>query len=417
MTQAPKPTPSAISRRAVLKGLGPAGFAAALGAPIPFLSNLQNGLLPVALAQSPDTVIAGKDELTLLNDRPLNLETPAHLLDDRITPAHRFFVRNNGHPPFAEDIVAEDWTLAIDGLVDTPLSLSIADLKAQFESHTFQLQLECGGNGRKFYRPGASGNQWTFGAIGCAEWTGVRLRDVLSAAGIQDGAVYTAHHGADTHLSGDPNKSPLSRGVPIEKAMDPFNLIAWAMNGEDLPLHNGHPLRLVVPGWPGSCSQKWLNRITVRDQVHDGAKMTGTAYRVPAYPVAPGAEVPDEDMVIIHSMPVKSLVTFPETGVRKDHRTPLSVRGHAWAGDALVDRVEVSLDFGATWSRAELEAPANPYAWQHWQTELVLPMPGYFEVWARATDSEGRAQPATPPGWNPKGYLNNMQHRVAVFGI
>lgn len=417
MMKPPKPTLPAISRRAMLKSLGPAGFAAALGMPVPFLSNLKHGLVPIALAQSPGLRVEGKDELTLLNDRPLNLETPAHLLDDRITPAHRFFVRNNGHPPLAEDIVADEWTLTIDGLVDTPLTLSIADLKSRFEVQTYQLQLECGGNGRKFYRPGASGNQWTFGAIGCAEWTGVRLRDVLRAAGVRDAAVYTAHYGADTHLSGDQNKSPLSRGVPIEKAMDPFNLIAWAMNGHDIPLHNGHPLRLVVPGWPGSCSQKWLNRISVRDQIHDGAKMTGTAYRVPAYPVAPGAEVPEEDMKIIHSMPVKSLITAPETGVRADHRHALTVRGHAWAGDQAVASVDLSLDFGATWVQAELSSPANRYAWQHWQAELTLPMPGYYEIWARATDDQGRAQPATPPGWNPKGYLNNMQHRVAVFGV
>ena len=409
--------PSKLSRRTLLASAGGAGFAAALGVPVPFLKNLETGLIPVALAQTNDSDEYGKDGLTLLNDRPLNMETPPHLLDDKVTPASRLFVRNNGLPPSIEDSAPEDWRLTIDGLVDTPLELSIADLKSRFETVTLQLQLECGGNGRKFYKPGASGNQWTFGAVGCPEWTGVRLRDVLGAAGVQDTAIYTAHFGADTHLSGDPSKRPISRGVPIDKAMEEHNLIAWAMNGEPIPALNGAPLRLVVPGWPGSCSQKWLTQITLRDQVHDGAKMTGKAYRVPAYPVAPGTSVPDEDMRIIQSMPVKSLITHPKTGIKTAPGTAFEVRGHAWAGDLDVSAVDVSIDFGATWSPARLSRPANRYAWQHWRADMTLPEAGYYEVWARATDSEGRQQPPVTPGWNPKGYLNNMQHRIAVFGV
>ncbi len=211
----------------------------------------------------------------MLSDRPINIETPAHLLDDRITPADRMFVRNNGQPPNASQIDPDHWSLAIDGLVDTPLDLTLAQLKERFETVTLQLQLECAGNGRAYFLPGASGNQWTFGAIGCPEWTGVRLADVLEAAGVKQSSIYTAHYGADSHLSGDPEKQSISRGVPIAKALDPNNLIAWAMNGEPMPLDNGHPLRLVVPGWPGSCSQKWLTRISLLDTVHDGAKMTG----------------------------------------------------------------------------------------------------------------------------------------------
>ena len=409
--------PSKLSRRTLLASAGGAGFAAALGVPVPFVKNLDTGLIPVALAQTNGSDEYGKDGLTLLNDRPLNMETPPHLLDDKVTPASRLFVRNNGLPPSIEDSAPEDWRLTIDGLVDTPLELSIADLKSRFETVTLQLQLECGGNGRKFYKPGASGNQWTFGAVGCPEWTGVRLRDVLAAAGVQDTAIYTAHYGADTHLSGDPSKRPISRGVPIDKAMEEHNLIAWAMNGEPIPALNGAPLRLVVPGWPGSCSQKWLTQITLRDQVHDGAKMTGKAYRVPAYPVAPGTSVPDEDMRIIESMPIKSLITHPRTGVKTAPGTAVEVRGHAWAGDHEVSAVDVSIDFGATWLPARLSRPANRYAWQHWRADVTLPQAGYFEIWARATDSEGRQQPPVTPGWNPKGYLNNMQHRIAVFGV
>ena len=408
---------SNITRRALLKAAAPTGLVAAIGMPIPFLKNLQSGIVPIALAQETDVSEYGKDGLFLLNDRPINMETPAHLLDDKITPANRFFVRNNGLPPFEEDIQVDDWTLVIDGEVENELRLSIAELKSEFETVSLQLQLECGGNGRKFYTPGASGNQWSFGAIGCAEWTGVRLKDVLERARPTRYAIYTAHFAADMHLTGDPQKQPLSRGVPLEKALDPNNLIAWAMNGNDIPLLNGHPLRLVVPGWPGSCSQKWLTQITLRDRVHDGAKMTGKSYRVPAYNVAPGTNVPDEDMVIIESMPVKSLITSPETGTQSKAGRAFTVRGHAWAGDLEVAKVELSMDFGATWTPATLDKPANPFAWQHFSADLVLPQVGYYEVWARATDVNGTAQPPVPPNWNPKGYLNNMQHRIAVFGV
>lgn len=402
-----------LSRRALLQK---AAFTAALGVPIPFLPRLPSGLVPVALAQNnPSAAEAGKEGLTVLGDRPLNMETPPHLLDDRITPAERLFVRNNGLPPTAID--ETNWTLTIDGDVDRTLSLSIADLQSQFETVTLQLQIECGGNGRKFFSPGASGNQWTFGAVGCPEWTGVRLADVLNAASVKDTAVYTAHYGADTHLSGDPEKDAISRGVPIAKAMDRHNLIAWAINGEAMPLMNGHPLRLVVPGWPGSCSQKWLTKITLRDRVHDGAKMTGSSYRVPKLPVAPGTPVADEDMAIIESMPVKSLITYPATGARYSAGETFNVRGHAWAGDLDVAGLDISIDFGATWAPAALDRPVNKYAWQHWTAEMRFNEPGYYEIWARARDSEGRMQPPLPPGWNPKGYLNNMMHRIAVFAV
>ena len=403
------------SRRVFLRTAGGSAFAAALGTPIPFADRMPPGLTPIALANASSLAAIGKEGLTLLNDRPWNLETPPHLLDDRITPAHRLFVRNNGVPPAVTESAPEKWTLTIDGEVETPLSLSIADLKAQFEPVTLQLQIECAGNGRKFFQPGASGNQWTFGAIGCPEWTGVRLRDVLHAAGIKPNAMYTAHFGADRHLSGDPDKAPLSRGVPIEKALEPHNLVAWAMNGEPIPHLNGHPLRLIIPGWPGSCSQKWLTKISLRDQEHDGAKMTGQSYRMPAYPAAPGEAVPDDDMNVIQSLPVKSLVTHPQTGARITIGDAFEARGHAWAGDLDVTNVDISIDFGASWSSATLDPPANKYAWQHWRHALTFTERGYYEIWARARDENGHSQPPLPPGWNPKGYLNNMQHRVAVF--
>ncbi len=395
-------------RRGFLGNAGLAIMGAMVGAAIPFHRNVPAHFLPVALAAG-DT-IAGKDGLVVLNDRPLNAETPPHLLDDDITPTARHFVRNNGVPP--ETMDPADWTLTVDGLVDTPMTLGIDALRRGFEVVSQALTLECGGNGRAFFDPPARGNQWTWGAVACSEWTGVRLADVLRAAGVKDDAVYTAHEGADAHLSGNEDKRPISRGIPVEKAMDPHNLIAFAQNGGAIHPMNGAPLRLVVPGWPGSCSQKWLTRIWMRDRVHDGAKMGGTSYRVPDRPVHPGQAVDEEDFVIIEAMPVKSLITDPATG----HRTAdgsLGVRGHAWSGDRTVASVRLSIDFGATWIEAELDEPANAHAWQNWRATVAFPRPGYYEVWARAVDSAGVGQPHAI-AWNPKGYLNNAMHRVAV---
>ena len=243
------------------------------------------------------------------------------------------------------------------------------------------------------------------------------MRDVLESCGIAEDAVYTGYYGADTHLSGDPAKDAISRGVPMRKALEDESLIAFAMNGEDIPWLNGHPLRIVTGGWPASTSGKWVRKIVLRNQVHDGEKMTGQAYRVPKTGVAPGTAVPDEDMVIIESMPVKSLVTFPKSGVSHSLDKKLACRGHAWAGDLAVSEVHVSIDFGASWKKADVEGPVNRLAWQSWNDSVEFPRQGYYEVWARAVDSEGRSQPVVLPGWNPKGYLNNACHRIAVQAV
>jgi DMSO/TMAO reductase YedYZ molybdopterin-dependent catalytic subunit len=396
-------------RRGFLKGAGLATMGAMVGAAIPFHRNMPAGFIPEALAAK-HIEITGKNGLTVLNDRPVNAETPAHLLDDNVTPTARHFIRNNGIPP--ADMDAGKWSLTVDGLVNNAMKLSIADLKKKFEVVSHNLTIECGGNGRSFFKPPARGNQWSLGAVACSQWTGVRLADVLKAAGVKKNVVYTAHVGADSHLSGKPGKLSLSRGVPIEKAMNPYNLIAFGMNGGPLHPHNGAPLRLVVPGWPGSCSQKWLKRIYLRDTVHDGPKMTGKAYRVPKYPVSPGQKVPTKDFEIINTMPVKSLITSPQTGAKVSGRT-VAVRGHAWAGDDAIERVDISIDFGVTWIKAHLSNPDNPYAWQHFSAQLAFPKDGYYEIWARATDTAGRSQPFAI-AWNPKGYLNNSMHRISV---
>ena len=389
------------------------GAGAALGMYVPFARFMPPGLVPVAYAADSALVIPGKEGLTVLGDLPLNAETPVHLLDDPITPNRYMFIRNNGVPP--ENINRDNWVLEIAGeSCARPLNFSIAELQQRFETVTLQLQLECGGNGRGEFSPATSGNQWGMGAIGCPQFTGVRLRDVLNYCGVLQDAVYVGYYGADTHLSGDASLDPISRGVTISKALEFESLIAWHMNGEDLPLQNGYPLRLVCAGWPGSVSGKWLRRLVVRNKVHDGEKMLAPSYTMPIYPVAPGSRVPNADMRIIETMPVKSLITFPQSGISHDRRERLVVRGHAWAGDNQVSAVFISTDFGATWVPTATQSAANRLAWQDWQGWVQFPEKGYYEVWARAMDDRGRSQPMVVPAWNPQGYLNNACHRIAV---
>jgi DMSO/TMAO reductase YedYZ molybdopterin-dependent catalytic subunit len=300
--------------------------------------------------------------------------------------------------------------------VERPLTLKLGELQERFENVTHDLVLECGGNGRTQFAPPARGNPWTTGGVGCARWTGVRLKDVLAAAGPKRSATYTAHHGADPHLSGDPAKAALSRGVRLEKALEPHTLLAFAMNGEPIPNVHGGPLRLLVPGWTGSASQKWLTRVQIRDKEHDGQGMTGTSYRLPVAPIVPGSDHKGEGFRILEAMPVKSLITSPADGTRPPAGTrELEVRGHAWAGDLTVAEVFVSIDFGQTWRKAELRDPINRYAWQHWRTRVELPTHGYYEIWARAVDGGGTSQPFAAPNWNPGGYGGNAYHRVAVL--
>lgn len=403
-----------MKRRSFVKNSVLGSFAALLGTEIVYGAKMLEGYTPLAL-QDPDPFKLFKKhkDMIVLNDKPWNIESAAHLLDDKITPNSAMFIRNNGRIP--ENIDASNWVLTIDGeSIKQPKSYSLSDLKTKFKQHTYQLTLECGGNGRSEYDPPAKGNQWSVGAVHCASWTGVRLKDILNDVGMKDDAVYIAYHSADTHLSGDPSKEPISRGCPVSKAMEEETLLAFQMNGKDIPLAHGYPLRLVAGGWPASVSGKWVNRISVRDIVHDGPKMTGTAYRVPCKSVAPGEKVKDEDMCIIESMPVKSLITYPKTGAMIKKDKTLSIRGHAWAGDFEVSKMEYSIDFGATWERCTLDKPSNRLAWQHFSADIKFPKTGYYEVWARATDSNGVSQPMVVPGWNPKGYLNNACHRIAV---
>jgi sulfite oxidase len=414
-----------LSRRGFLEGSGLAAMSVVLGGTIPFAAFMPGGLIPAALAQAQPQANAkspqylnfpGKsDKLVVLGEKPLVAETPESLLDDDTTPNDKFFVRNNGLIP--ETTKEPDrWKIVIDGEVNQKLELTLGELKSRFRPVSLRMVLECGGNGRSFFTPQARGNQWTNGGAGCAEWTGVRLAEVLKAAGVKPSAIFTGHYGTDPHLSGDSNKDAISRGVPITKAMEEHNLIVFAMNGQPLPLIHGGPVRLLIPGWPGSLSHKWLSRIWLRNKVHDGQGMGGTSYRVPISPIVPGDKPNEANFRDLESMPVRSIITSPANGAKFAGNTrDVRLRGAAWAGDATVKQVDLSIDFGASWQPAKLDKPKNRYDWQRWTAAVKLPSVGYYEVWSRATDSRGITQPHMAGRWNPQGYGGNPMHRIAVL--
>jgi len=403
-----------FDRRGFLKKTSMAAVVAALGTEIVFADKLPRKYIPLVFDEK-DALKGKNNDMIVQGDRPWNVESPLYLLDDKITPVDKMFIRNNGLIP--EKIDVSTWTLTIDGeSAKSVKTYTLEDLKKRFKQYTYQLVLECGGNGRSGFQPQASGNQWGQGAVHCAQWTGVRLKDILNDVGIKSDAVYIGYHGKDMHLSKDPKKEAISRGVPMAKALEDETLIAWQLNGKDIPEFHGYPLRLVIGGWPASVSGKWLSSISIRNKVHDGAKMEGHSYKMPKNPVSPGQDVPqtDEYFKIIESMPVKSIITYPKSGAIISAGAELPLRGHAWAGDRAIKNVSISIDFGATWQNCKLEAPVNRLAWQHWDTKIKLPTKGYYEVWVRATDDKSVSQPMVSPAWNPGGYLNNACERIAV---
>ena len=419
-----------VSRRGFLGGAGLGAMSAAVGGPIVFAANMPGGLIAAAFAQEaktdtppaaapkgpPPLEFPGKDSgLTVLGDKPLVAETPEHLLDDDTTPTSKFFIRNNGQVPETPKN-PDSWKLTIDGEVNKTVEITLDELKKRARPVTMRMVLECGGNGRSFFTPQARGNQWTNGGAGCAEWTGIPLFELLRVAGVKPSAVYTANYGTDVHLSGDPAKETLSRGVPIAKAVDRFTMLVWGMNGKPLETIHGGPLRLIVPGWPGSVSHKWLSRITLRNKVHDGQGMGGTSYRVAIKPMVPGSKADDSNFKILESMPVRGILTSPASGTRYAAGTrEIKMRGAAWAGDLDARRVDVSIDFGATWLPTTLAPLKNNFDWRRWVAAVKVPSDGYYEIWVRATDSAGRQQPHIAGGWNPQGYGANPMHRIAVL--
>ena len=355
-------------------------------------------------------VAAEKPELTVLPTPELNAETPAHLLDEDITPTDRLFVRNTGFMPGFSDAELAAWMLTIDGCVRAPRRFSLDALKRDFETVSQIAVMECAGNGRAFFKEQTSTVLWGHGAAGCPRWTGVRLGDVLRACGVTAEAVYTGHHSPDLYL--DDSGPALSRGLPIAKALAPETMLAFGLNGAPLPPIHGGPLRIIAPGYPGAASQKWLTRIELRDREHDGERMAGLHYRMPRVPMQPGDPIDESLFDVITDMPVRSVITSPRDGFTARLGDPLMLRGHAWSGHVPVASVEVSTDGGTRWRKATLGPLPDRFAWRRVLLTLPAPQPGELEIIMRATDAQGHTQPLSSAPWNPRGYLNNTCHRI-----
>ncbi|GAA4868024.1 sulfite oxidase [Luteimonas vadosa] len=318
---------------------------------------------------------------------PVNLEMPFGEIDGFITPADRFYVRCH-HPIPAIDIDA--WRLKIEGDVESPFELSYAEL-SEMATRTITTTMECAGNGRVFLEPQRDGAQWEAGAVGTAEWTGVPLADLLARAGVRDGVREVILQGADEGEIKDPprpaGKIHFARSLPLGKANDDV-LIALRMNGEKLSPAHGFPARAVVPGWYGMAAVKWLTEIVATREPFQGYYQTiDYAYwkRGPASPV----------LTPVREMRIKSQIARPEYAENVPAGQPYRVHGAAWTGGAEVTKVEVSTDGGTTWHDARLVGDPVPDAWRLWEYEWDVPAkPGKAVLMARATDSEGRTQPA-----------------------
>jgi DMSO/TMAO reductase YedYZ molybdopterin-dependent catalytic subunit len=341
--------------------------------------------------------------------RPFNAETPVREFTSWLTPNERFFVRSHFGAPDQESIDPRSWRLSIKGLVDRELRLSLAELK-EVPATTLAAVLQCSGNGRASYRPEVPGIQWQRGAVGNAEWTGVRLREILHRAGVREEARHVQFQGADRPAL--PTVPSFIRSIPLDKALHPDTILAYEMNGRPLPLLHGAPLRLITPGWMAESCMKWLTDITVQKEESPGYYMQ-TAYRMPVDPVEPGISRVDEKTVPVEAMVVKSLIAAPSEGDTVV-KGPVAVQGVAWAGEAEVVTVEVSCDDGHTWQHARFVGPTQPYAWKQWQYIWKAKQPGPTAILCRATDATGRVQPATSL-WNPSGFFWNGCDRVSVM--
>jgi DMSO/TMAO reductase YedYZ molybdopterin-dependent catalytic subunit len=395
----------ALSRRDFLAGVAGASALATTAGEV--LAQAAPATAPGTMSN--DDIKAGKvPAMEWHSERPITGSVPAHEHDFDVTPNHRMFVRNNLMTPLID---INSHRLTVKGLVDKELTFSVFELAKQFKTVTIQGMLECAGSGRSAYQPKASGTPWLpTGGMGCPEWGGVRLRDVLQAVGLKPGAAHVAGQGGDPGAVA--TAAPVIRSIPMRKAMDEDTLIAWSMNGGPLPFVHGYPLRLVAPGWVGSASTKWLHTLTVLDAPFKGTYMD-SSYRVPKNAVAPGSKMP-ADAVSTEGWPIKSMITFPAPNATAKVGTTITVRGKAWVGEGSVDRVEVSVDEGKTWRNAQLAKSTGRYAWRTFTYEHKADAPGYVTFLARAWDDRGNAQPAQPH-WNPLGYFWNAWHRVGVL--
>ena len=346
--------------------------------------------------------------LTVRVSRPFDAETPVRAFTSFLTPHDHFFVRSHFGPPSAETIGDSQWTLHVGGAVERSNELTMESLK-QFEPVTITAVLQCSGNGRAYHRPKVPGVQWERGAVGNAQWTGVRLRDVLQGAGVRAEARHVMFQGADRPVVA---MVPLFvRSIPLEKALHPDTLLAYEMNGRPLPLLHGAPLRVITPGWMAESCIKWLTHIEVREDEASGYFMQ-TAYRAPVKSEHTDTGRTDNATAPVEVMPVKSLISSPEDG-QTVMAGGVRINGVAWAGETRIAKVEVSIDEGNTWQPAQLVGDDRLYAWRQWQFLWQATVQGTFAIVCRATDERGHVQPAVT-SWNPSGFLWNGWDRVTV---
>ena len=401
-----------MDRRSLLKGFGGAVAGAALtNFMSPFGARAQAVMtLPFANGERPLVRYPGKRPLIQLTARPPQLETPFSVFDESvITPNDAFFVRYHlADIPLSID--PEAFRLEVKGKVDRPLSLSLAELKTGFEPVEFVAVHQCSGNSREFVEPRVAGGQLGNGAMGNARWRGVPLKAVLDRAGVQAGSRQVTFNGLDGPVL--PETPDFVKALDLDHARDGEVMIAYAMNGEDLPWLNGFPMRLVVPGYYGTYWVKHLNEITVIDHVFDGYWMA-SAYRMPDNDCAcvepgqaPTATVP------IRRFNVRSFITNLADDAKVKAKAPTLVKGIAFDGGYGISDVLMSWDGGQNWSETRLGSDLGRYSFREWRTELRLPA-GTHELKVRALNRIGQSQPMTPL-WNPPGYLRNVVETVRV---
>ena len=401
---------SATSRRAVLAQAGSLlalAAAPALGAaqsPPDFPFPGGNGVRPLARD------FPQKGTMVLQRSRPPLLETPFTDFDGGVfTPNEKFFVRWHWSV-IPTEIDPASFRLKIHGQVERELSLSLTDL-VKFERVEIAAVNQCSGNSRGFFEPRVPGAQWGNGGMGNARWTGVRLSDVLDKAGIKPGAVAARFSGLDEPAVSDGPRFKKSLGIDHARQKDV--IIAYAMNGKPLPLLNGYPVRLVVPGWYSTYWMKMLSDIEVLDAPDDNYWMK-TAYLIPDTDHAnmtPGQA--GVTMVPINRMVPRSFITNLGTGARLKARASTKLRGLAMGGDCGVARVEVSADGGQAWHDAKLGRDEGPYSFRQWTAQIPAGGPGEKLFAVRCTNTKGEVQPDTP-NWNPSGFMRNAVERLPV---
>jgi sulfite dehydrogenase (cytochrome) subunit A len=352
-----------------------------------------------------------KRRLWQLVDRPPNYETPVDAFTNGVTPNDRFFVRYHlAGVPSAVDM--DDWTLSITGdAIDHPIRLKMTDL-LDLPSNQVLAVCQCAGNRRGLSLPHVPGVQWGDGAMGCAVWRGPALRDILKACGVKPEALEVRLGGADKPVMDV--TPPFRKSIPMEKAMDSDTIVAISMNNAPLPLLNGYPARLVVPGWVGTYWMKHLTTIEVSTTPLMNFWMKN-AYRVPAgmFPVDhPFKSQATEITVPITEMVVNSLIADPLEGNELD-RSGFTISGVAWDRGAGINRVEISLDAGQTWRDALLDRPLGPYAYRRFSLQTDLIGPGTYKLMSRATSHTGEKQ-VDRLKINPAGYHNNLPRPMPV---